>query len=140
MLRDLAAHYKLREAACDPKFFGRSAEDLEREGMTMVEMLPASAPMQNGWQAFYQAAMEGEIAHDGDKVLAAHVEAAASEKTERGWEVWKLRSTSRIDALAAAVMAHTRCQLKDQDGGPPQILWLHEDPKPPKPPDDRPPG
>jgi phage terminase large subunit-like protein len=110
-IRDLRRRYQLREVAYDPKFFGRSAEILGDEGILCVEMLPSAAPMQHAWQSFYQAVVEGTIVHLGERVLTAHVDAAAADKTEYGWRVRKLRSSARIDALAAAVMAHGRAQL-----------------------------
>jgi phage terminase large subunit-like protein len=124
-IRELAARYKLRELSYDPSYFGRSAEILEHEGITTVEFLPFSAPMRAAWQSFYQAAVEGKISHDRDPVLAAHVDAAAADRTEAGWKVRKLKSTSRIDALAAAVMAHARAQLDTgRNNGGPQIFWM----------------
>jgi phage terminase large subunit-like protein len=123
-IRSLARRYRVREVAFDPNYFGRSAQLLEEDGIVAVQMDPSSGPMVHAWQGFYQAAMEGTISHDGDRVLANHVEAAAADKTERGWRVRKLRSTSRIDALAAAVMAHERCRIAGDQSGPPQIFWL----------------
>jgi len=124
-LRVLRRRYTLAEVGYDPSYFGRSAETLEQEGFTMVEFLPFSAPMRAGWTAFYQAAVEGTITHNRDPVLAAHVDAAAADRTESGWKVRKLQSQSRIDALAAAVIAHARA-LHDTggDNGTPQILWF----------------
>src|SRR2546423_9358178 len=110
-IRPLRRRYKLRELSYDPSYFGRSAETLEHEGIVTVEFLPFSAPMRAAWQAFYQAAVEGKITHDRDPVLAAHVDAAAADRTEAGWKIRKLKSSSRIDALAAAVMAHGRAQV-----------------------------
>ena len=127
-IRDLRHRYKLRELSYDPHYFGRSAELLEHEGLTTVEFLPFSAPMRAAWQAFYQAAVEGKITHDRDPVLAAHVDAAAADRTEAGWKIRILKSTSRIDALAAAVMAHARAQINSNtDKRGPQIFWLSMD-------------
>ncbi len=125
-IRQLRSEYRIREVAFDPNYFARSAEILEDEGLTLVEFLPFSSPMRAAWQAFYQAAVEGKLTHDRDPVLAAHIDAAAADKTEQGWKVRKLKSSSRIDALAAAVMAHARCQLKagQKKKGGAQIYWL----------------
>jgi phage terminase large subunit-like protein len=110
-LIDLAQRYRVREIAYDPRYFARSAELLERRGLVLVEFLQASAPMASAYQSFYAAAREGRLAHAGDPVLTAHVEATAADLTERGWRVRKLKSASRIDALVAAVMAHARAAL-----------------------------
>ncbi len=127
-LRALRRRYTLAEIAYDPSYFGRSAETLEQEGFTMVEFLPFSAPMRAAWTAFYQAALEGTITHNRDPVLTAHVDAAAADRTESGWKVRKLKSTNRIDALAAAVIAHARAQHDTGgDNTGPQVFWLHLD-------------
>ncbi len=86
----------------------------------MVELIQASGPMAKAWQALYQAVMEKRIVHDGDPDLASHVEAAAADKTERGWQVRKLKS-KKIDALVAAAMAHSRCRLR---GGGSKVFFM----------------
>jgi len=122
-IRDLGRRYRIREIAYDPRFFDRSAEILENSGFITVEFLQSSAPMANAYQAFYQAALEGTLTHDGDPILAEHVEATAADKTERGWKVRKLKSSRHIDATVAAVLAVARAQ-HHKDDGPPQIFWL----------------
>lgn len=47
----------------------------------------------------------GDRVELGAQLHTAHVLGAAATLTERGWEVRKLRATSRFDALVAAVMA-----------------------------------
>jgi phage terminase large subunit-like protein len=122
-IRDLGRRYRIREIAYDPRYFDRSAELLEKAGLTMVEFLQASAPMADAYQAFYQAAIEGTITHDGDEILARHVEATAADKSERGWKIRKLKSSQQIDACVAAVLAHTRARVHKKRSVP-QILWL----------------
>jgi len=123
-IKDLHRRYKVREVAYDPRFFERSAEILERAGVTMVEFLQASAPMADAYQRFYQAANEHKLTHDGDPILAAHIDATAADKTERGWKVRKLKSSQHIDACVAAVLAHARAQLNTNTNKTPQIFWL----------------
>jgi phage terminase large subunit-like protein len=122
---DLKRRYRVREVAYDPRFFDRSAELLEQAGLTMVEFLQNSGPMADAYQSFYQLAHEGLLCHNGDPIFAAHVEATAAEKTERGWKVRKLKSSQRIDATVAAVLAVARAQ-HHPDQGPPQIFWLDD--------------
>jgi phage terminase large subunit-like protein len=121
-IRELNQRYRVREVAYDPRFFDRSAEILSAAGLTMVEFLQASAPMSSAYQAFYQAAREHTLTHDGDEILAAHVEATAADKTERGWKVRKLKSSQHIDACVAAVLALARARTHGRGG--PQIFWL----------------
>jgi phage terminase large subunit-like protein len=123
-IKELNRRYCVREVAYDPRFFERSAEILERSGVTMVEFLQASAPMADAYQRFYQAANEKKLTHDGDPILAAHVEATAADKSERGWKVRKLKSSHHIDACVAAVLAHARAQLNTNTNKSPQIFWM----------------
>ena len=64
--------------------------------------------MADAYQEWYASAQERRIIHDGDPVLAAHVEATAAKKTDRGWKVQKASQHARIDACVASVMAHWR--------------------------------
>jgi phage terminase large subunit-like protein len=112
-IRELALRFQVREIAYDPRFFERSAQDLDAEGFTVVEFPQNGAPMADAYQAFYDAVGERRSVHDGDPVLAAHVSACVAQMTDRGWKVRKLKSTEagpghRIDWLVAAVMARAR--------------------------------
>jgi phage terminase large subunit-like protein len=126
-IRDLARRYQVREVAYDPHYFQRSAELLDQHGLTMVEFLQASGPMADAYQGFYQLAREGRLAHDGDPVLAAHIEATAARKSERGWKLSKLTNNRRIDAAIAAVLAVARAQ-HEQPKQPPTSTGSIYDP------------
>lgn len=101
----IADRFDVHYAVYDPQFFERSAEIVSDRGLDTVHLNQQSAEMRKAYQAFYQAVKEGRIVHDGDPVLTAHVLGAAATLTERGWDVRKLRHTSRIDGLVASVMA-----------------------------------
>ena len=60
-IKELHRRYRVSEVAYDPRFFERSAEILERAGLTMVEFLQASSPMADAYQRFYQAANEKRL-------------------------------------------------------------------------------
>jgi phage terminase large subunit-like protein len=124
-IKELHRRYRVLEVAYDPRFFERSAEILEHAGVTMVEFLQASAPMADAYQAFYQAAHEHELSHDGDPIFAAHIDATAADKSERGWRVRKLKSSHHIDATVAAVLAHARAHLTTDTSKTPQIFWMN---------------
>lgn len=104
-IRGLAREHVVDRLHYDPRFFERSAQLLSDEGMTVAPLVQSSAPMADAYQEFYQDARLGRIAHNGDPVLAAHVESTAAVLTERGWQVRKLRSNRRIDACVSACMA-----------------------------------
>jgi phage terminase large subunit-like protein len=123
-IRELGQRYEIREILYDPRFFDRSAEILADCGFTMVEFLQASAPMGDALQRFYQLALEGKLAHKGDPILTQHIEATAAEKTERGWKLRKLKSSHRIDATIAAVLAVARTRHHAPGDDQPQIYWM----------------
>lgn len=108
-IRDLAARYVVREVVYDPRFFERSAEMLSRDGLLLAPVEQSSRRMAEAYAAFYLAANERRIAHDGDAVLSAHVEATNAAMTDRGWKISRQRK-QRIDACVAAVMANWRAE------------------------------
>src|SRR5439155_24073618 len=122
-IRELARRYRVCEIAYDPTYFVRSAQLLEDERFALIEFLPGSQPMARAYQDFYQACIERTLAHDGDPVLAAHVAAAAADRTERGWKLRKLKASQPFDACVAAVLAHARARLQ-QRRRVPQIFWM----------------
>ena len=107
-VRSLAKTYDVRELVFDPRFFERSAQTLSAEGLTVAPLHQSSAAMADAYQEWFASAQERRIVHDGDPVLAAHVEATAAKKTDRGWKVSKIDQSKRIDACVASVMAHWR--------------------------------
>lgn len=89
----------------DPRYFNRSAEDLEKAGVVTIEYSPGGISMWSAVQDFYNLCLDQMIVHDFDPVLEAHVAAAAGEKTERGWRVSKLKASSPIDGLISVILA-----------------------------------
>jgi phage terminase large subunit-like protein len=116
-VRYLGQRYTVEELAYDPRFFERSAQELEEEFVT-VAMQQNASPMADAYQSFYQAVMEGRIMHNGDGVLSAHLAATAAQKTDRGWKISKIRSSQRIDAVPASAVAVYRAEITAAvDGG-----------------------
>jgi phage terminase large subunit-like protein len=107
-VRSLAETYDVRELVFDPRFFERSAQTLGREGIPCAPLYQSSAAYADALQEFYIAAQERRIVHDGDQVLADHIEATAAKMSPRGWKVSKMDQSKRIDAAVASVMAHWR--------------------------------
>lgn len=83
----------------------RSAEILEEDGFETVKYEPNGRETWDAVQSFYTLALNNGLCHDGDEVLAAHVDACAGTKTDRGWKLSKLRQTAPIDAVPASVFA-----------------------------------
>lgn len=108
VVRDWCGTFDVVEVIYDPRFAEGIAENLSDDGVMMVELPQNSSEMADAYQGFYSAVAEGLVAHDGDRVLADHVNSTVATKTNRGWAVRKVKNTKRIDALVAAVMARHR--------------------------------
>lgn len=103
-----ADEYHVLEVAYDKWAFLRSAQELEARGLVMVQidqnperMCPLSASV-------FEAIQGRVLAHDGDPVLAAHVQAGATKVHDRGWRLVKGKATRPIDALMAMTFAYSR--------------------------------
>lgn len=115
-LRNVARRYSLQEAAYDPWRFDRSAETLESEGLSMVEYPQTNERMCPASQGLYDAVTSLAVAHDGDDVLAAHVDAAVSRDVGRDtWRLDKRKSKAAMDASVALAIALDR-SLADEGG------------------------
>jgi phage terminase large subunit-like protein len=107
-LRALHARYRLIQAAYDPAYFQRSAEALVDFGLPMVEIPQGPGHMVPACQTAYALICAGQVAHDGDPLLADHVHAAVPRQVGEGWRLSKGRSKKKIDACIALVMALDR--------------------------------
>jgi phage terminase large subunit-like protein len=133
ILEELKPKHKIREIAYDPIYFGRSAEILERRGCRMVEMPPMHPTTVAAWEEFKQHVFDGTIVHDGDPNLTRHVASAGVQQTASGPRVRKTVS-GKIDALAAAVLAVSRCDVKTRPSAKkPNVFWMNLDGDDPKP-------
>ena len=110
----LARRYHIREVVYDPRYFDSQGARLANTGLIVAEYPQGSSAMADAWQHFYEAASSGDICHNRDPILAQHVQAAAAILTERGWKIYKLKSSQPIDALVAATMARERASRKTE--------------------------
>jgi phage terminase large subunit-like protein len=120
-LREIRARYpvamvrdqKTRRLIPGPAFaydrvqFSENAEILEQEGLDMVETNQTAAVMAPPSTATYELITTGRVRHDGDRVLAEHMDNAVAVLTERGMKVAlpKLQTSRRSHAAVALVMA-----------------------------------
>lgn len=104
-IRSLAETYTPLGLAYDPRFFELPARVLEEEGWNVVEVPQSPERMAPAAAHVYRQVMAGEIVHDGDPVLAAHVNAAVWREGDRGRVLSKKSSSGHIDALIAGVLA-----------------------------------
>lgn len=104
-LREISERYAVRALAYDPRFFELPAQILEEEGWPVVEVPQSPERMGRAAEFVYRQIVNGEICHDGDPVLTAHVEAAIWRQSDRGRMLSKSKSSGPVDALIAGVLA-----------------------------------
>lgn len=119
----LAARYRVREVAFDPRYFSAEARHLANDGFTLVEVYPQSAAMGDAVTDFEKLALAGQLCHDGDPVVAAHLEAVEAETDGRGsTRIGKRSDAYPIDAAIAQVLAVYRL-LRLEPLPPPVRPW-----------------
>lgn len=116
LVRDFVAHfltdrYNVKEVSYDPRFFEGAASELSGMGFKVVPFQQNSPQMADALNEFYIGAHEETLFHDGDEVMTQHVEGTAGVQTERGWKVFKLKQTKKIDACISGVMSTARARL-----------------------------
>jgi phage terminase large subunit-like protein len=120
-VRETCADYRVEGVAYDPWSFRRSAEILEADGLPMVEFPQSPERMANASENLRRAIESGELVHDGDPVLRAHVMAGVTKDTERGWRLVKDPKLRRpIDALIALAMA---AMVANAEETVPMVAW-----------------
>jgi len=105
---------KVREIACDPFRWQRSMQVLEEAGLPIVEWPSTSARrMVPACAKFYDAVVENTVVHDGDGVLARHLDNAVIKLDNLGPRIVKEKKQSprKIDAAVAAVLAFDRATV-----------------------------
>lgn len=110
IVSELATKYRIKELIYDPRFFDVIAMGLKEAGIRCAPIAQNSQQMADAYQTFYIGCREGRLSHDGDKVLAEHVESTLAKKTERGWKVSKL-GDKRIDATVSSCIAYWRAAI-----------------------------
>lgn len=110
-IRDACKRWDVLEIVADPFRFQRTLQVLEQEKLPVVEF-PWSPPRITAATGdLLNACNAGKLTHSGDPVLAAHVAAAVLKEDTRGVRIDKQsrsKHAPKIDALAAALMAHSR--------------------------------
>jgi phage terminase large subunit-like protein len=104
-VRDLARRYDVRSVAYDPYLIAWVVEDLEGEGLPMVEWPQTDQRMFPATQRLFELIVDGDLAHDGDPVLTRHIKAARVKGNARaGQRLVKSQTGRKIDAAIALVM------------------------------------
>jgi phage terminase large subunit-like protein len=108
-LRNACARWSVRRLGCDPYRWQALMGELLEEGLPIVawpshlaaHMVPACA-------AFYEAAVNRRVTHDGDERLTTHISHAVVKTDSRGPRIAKDHKDSarHIDLAVAGVIAH----------------------------------
>jgi phage terminase large subunit-like protein len=115
LIRQSCKQWKVREIVCDPYRWAMPLQTLAAERLPMVEFPQSPQRMMPATSRFYDAVMNGDITHSGNKDLARHVGNAVLKTDSRGSRLSKETKGSprKIDLAVAAVMAFDRAsQLK----------------------------
>lgn len=103
---ELAQFGSVIDIAYDPRYLGRTADVLEAAlGIPAVPVEPGSTQMRDALATFHRLVIEGQVRHNGDPILAAHIAATRAIQDERGWTIKKQKHSKPIDAVIAASLA-----------------------------------
>lgn len=116
--------WRVREVACDPFRWRRTMEVLMEVGVPIVEYPSTNARrMVPACQTFYDHVVEARLSHDGNPVIARHLENTVIKRDHLGPRIVKetKQSPRRIDAAVAAVIALDRSLWKPPEPLPPPV-------------------
>jgi phage terminase large subunit-like protein len=104
-LRDLCAAWDVRAVAYDPWSFAWTADELEAEGIPMIEVPQVPSRLAPATQGLYELIVDRLLRHDGDPTFARHIRNAVPKKVDRGYVLDKFHG--RANDLAAALVTVT---------------------------------
>lgn len=115
-LRELARDYTVMEIAYDPWGMRRSAELLEDEGLPMVEFPQSNPRMIPASMKLFDVIVDGILAHDGDPLLAKHVDAAAIKQVGSHYRLDKKKGRNHMDGAISLAIACDRAMANEGGG------------------------
>ena len=105
-LRDLCAELPVRAIGYDVRYFVEGADELEGEGLPMIDIPQTPARMVPAYQALYRAITQHELRHDDDPVYRSHILSAVPHvDTSGGFMLRKGKSRGLIDGAVATAIA-----------------------------------
>lgn len=93
------------EIAYHGSFFERSAQELQKRGMVLVDIPNSQERIAPAAETLLELALSGKLAHDGDASLAAQVYAVDAKPAVKGWTLAPHSDRVRIEAAVAAMHA-----------------------------------
>lgn len=128
-LRDLCAAWDVRAVAYDPWSFAWTADELEAEGIPMVEVPQTPSRLAPATQGLYELIVDHQLRHDGDPTFARHIRNAVPKQIDRGYILAK--SHGRANDLAAALVTVVYELMQREEAAevaaPPMILFFDDE-------------
>ena len=122
-IRQACRDYRVLEIAADEFQWLDALEELESEGLPVVQFPQTLTRMGPATQRFYEAVTTARIRHNGDPRLARHLDNAQLKTDSRGARLQKdaRNSPRKIDLAVASVMALDRADWWLNQDGPDTI-------------------
>lgn len=109
--------YDVVGVAVDSWGFGAEVERLEDDGVFCVVTAMNNANCVPATSDLYDDILSEQIVHDGDRVLAEHIAAAAVKSTPRGLRLDKGRGRRPNDGATALMLAHREARAQGFEPG-----------------------
>lgn len=128
-LRELHRKYDVRAFGYDPAFISWVADELEAEGLPMVEIPQTAGRMVPASQGLYERVVQQRIVHDGDPTLARHIAnaVAVQSATTPGWRLAKGKARRPMDAAIALAMCVYLLGTPEEEPAKAPHLWMGDE-------------
>jgi phage terminase large subunit-like protein len=115
-IRELDFRYGIAGCAYDPRFFEASAQDLEADGVEMIEVPQTATRMVPAVNMAYRAITSRSLSHDGSDAFARQVVNAAARPSEGGMTLSKNpRTNLKCDAAIALCLAMSLAEFQERE-------------------------
>lgn len=122
---EFCATHDVREITCDPFRWQRTMQVLEEAGLPVSEYPSTSASrMVPACAKFYDAVVAGKLTHDGNPLLARHLQNAVVKTDRLGPRIVKEHrgSPRKIDAAVASIIGFDRATVSQEEPAIPQFF------------------
>ncbi len=119
-IRAACKKWQILEVVADPYRWSRSLEELEAEGLPMLEYPQSPQRMTPATARLYEAVVNNLVWHNGDDRLARHISNAVLKVDSRGSRLTKETKNSprKIDLAVTTVMAYDRALALQTEEAP----------------------
>jgi phage terminase large subunit-like protein len=117
-LRELRDGYRVMGVYFDPWQMQSLAQQLTRDGLTMVEYPQTTANLTAAGQCLYELIKHQNLIAYADADLRRQVSNAVAVENSRGWRIAKEKAANKIDAVVALAMACVACVREGASAGP----------------------